>query len=200
MFCSYCGNKVPDNAKFCNKCGASLVSAPVDAPVYKAPEQPAYSAPQQPSYSAPVQPAYSSPAVQNSLTAGSIAMAICAIVAFAMLLLPWVDLGWGLTLSYFELMDASGEAGYFFDEADTMNVIMICCLIVFGILELFTIIKGFMNSGKGAGIGAGVFGMLMVLALMIYTEFEMDIFGVGVYLFFAMSLALLIIAAAKKNG
>ncbi len=202
MFCSYCGNKVPDNAKFCNSCGASLVSEPVEAPVYKEPEQPSYSAPAQPSYSAPQQYAYSAPvqpvgtapAGQRGLTTGSIVMAVCAIAAFVMLLLPWVDLGWGITANYFDLIDASGFAD------DTMNAILICCLIVFGILDLLTIIKGFMNSGKGFGIGAGIFGMLTVLALMIYAEFEMDFFGVGVYLFFAMSLALLIIAASKKNG
>ena len=46
MFCKYCGAQVPDGAKFCPKCGATLTSAPQtpqpEAPKPPQPQQQAY--------------------------------------------------------------------------------------------------------------------------------------------------------------
>ena len=70
MFCTKCGNQVPDGAKFCGVCGNALASAqepvitpPVEEPVFEAPvQEPVYEAPvQEPVYEAPVQ-AYEPPA------------------------------------------------------------------------------------------------------------------------------------------
>lgn len=41
MFCKYCGAQVPDGAKFCPKCGATLTSAP-QAPQPEAPKPPQF--------------------------------------------------------------------------------------------------------------------------------------------------------------
>ncbi len=52
MFCSNCGNKLPDNAKFCTECGAKIASAesqptqqPASAPAFEpvAEKTPVYS-------------------------------------------------------------------------------------------------------------------------------------------------------------
>ncbi len=48
MFCNNCGKKMPDNAGFCNECGAPLNRAP-QQPTYQ--QQPAYQ--QQPSQNKP---------------------------------------------------------------------------------------------------------------------------------------------------
>lgn len=70
MFCSRCGTKLDDNAKFCSSCGSPVAAPAPQEPVYAAPAEPAqtvYSAPvepAQPVYSAPVEPAqtaYSAP-------------------------------------------------------------------------------------------------------------------------------------------
>lgn len=55
MFCEDCGNKLPDNAKFCDACGARM-----DTPVYQAPlEEDAWPppSPQQPPYASSQQTA-----------------------------------------------------------------------------------------------------------------------------------------------
>ena len=41
MYCRFCGTKIPDNVKFCPKCGASLAPVPSAAPVESAPAAPA---------------------------------------------------------------------------------------------------------------------------------------------------------------
>ena len=54
MFCTNCGNQIPDDAKFCTACGAPVrAAAPVRAPqqTYQAPQQ-TYQAPQQTAYQA----------------------------------------------------------------------------------------------------------------------------------------------------
>ena len=73
MFCTNCGNKLEDSAKFCPYCGqmietkaqpaAQAQPAPAQPtqpaqPTYTAPEQPTYTAPEQPTYTAPEQPTY----------------------------------------------------------------------------------------------------------------------------------------------
>lgn len=41
MYCRFCGTKIPDNVKFCPKCGASLAPVPSAAPEESAPAAPA---------------------------------------------------------------------------------------------------------------------------------------------------------------
>lgn len=48
MICPNCGNQVPDNMPFCDRCGARM-PAPAPQPPYSAP-QPTYGAPQPPVY------------------------------------------------------------------------------------------------------------------------------------------------------
>lgn len=63
MICSKCGNAMPDNARFCNRCGNSLTAQPAPQPVYQQPSpQPAYqqSAPP-PVYQQPAPAAYAAP-------------------------------------------------------------------------------------------------------------------------------------------
>lgn len=72
MFCTNCGNQIPDNSAFCPNCGTTP-SAPAQQPqqpVYQQPQQPVYQQPaypqqpayQQPVYQQPQQPAYQQPA------------------------------------------------------------------------------------------------------------------------------------------
>ena len=62
MICSKCGAQLPDNAQFCDKCGASTIVANApQQPQYQAPQQPQY---QQPQYQAPMQPQYQQPQYQ----------------------------------------------------------------------------------------------------------------------------------------
>ncbi len=65
MFCENCGNKLPDEAKFCGGCGAKTdpvqpahiaveepaLTRPVPPPVYTPPTQTAYASQQPPAYS-----------------------------------------------------------------------------------------------------------------------------------------------------
>ena len=41
MYCRFCGTKIPDNVKFCPKCGASLAPVPSAAPEESVPAAPA---------------------------------------------------------------------------------------------------------------------------------------------------------------
>lgn len=57
MFCSNCGNQIPEDSLFCGNCGTKVEAPAAPQPAYKAPQQPAYQAVQEPVYVAP-QPAY----------------------------------------------------------------------------------------------------------------------------------------------
>lgn len=57
MFCSNCGNQVPDGQKFCSNCGANVTPVQPQQPQY---QQPQYQQPQQPMYQQPQQ-AYGQP-------------------------------------------------------------------------------------------------------------------------------------------
>lgn len=73
MFCSNCGNQIPEGSLFCGNCGTKVEAPAAPQPAYKAPQQPAYQAVQEPVYVAP-QPAYQAvqqpvqvaPAVNNA--------------------------------------------------------------------------------------------------------------------------------------
>ena len=65
MFCTNCGNKLEDSAKFCPYCGqmietkAQPAAQAQPAPAQPTqPAQPTYTAPEQPTYTAPAQPTY----------------------------------------------------------------------------------------------------------------------------------------------
>ena len=61
MFCSKCGQQLPDGSAFCSVCGApQTVAAP--QPAYQQPAQPVY---QQPVYQQPAQPVYQQPVYQQ---------------------------------------------------------------------------------------------------------------------------------------
>ena len=65
MFCTNCGNQIPDGAKFCTVCGAPVrAAAPVRA------QQPTYQTQQQPAYQAAPQavPVYAVPAAKAKQT------------------------------------------------------------------------------------------------------------------------------------
>ncbi len=57
-FCTYCGSKVEDNAKFCTACGAPIETAKTPAAQEPVPVQGSYTAPIQGSYTAPQQGTY----------------------------------------------------------------------------------------------------------------------------------------------
>jgi len=59
-FCTYCGSKVEDNAKFCTACGAPIETAKTPAAQEPVPVQGSYTAPIQGSYTAPNQGTYTS--------------------------------------------------------------------------------------------------------------------------------------------
>ncbi len=64
MFCSQCGNKLPDNAKFCARCGQRAMRAPVPEPVFEAPvPEPVFETPiPEPVFEAPVpEPVFEAP-------------------------------------------------------------------------------------------------------------------------------------------
>lgn len=64
MFCTHCGNQIPDNSSFCPNCGRTVEQQPVQQPTYQ-PEQPVYRQPEQPVYQQPVQqPVYQQPVGQ----------------------------------------------------------------------------------------------------------------------------------------
>ncbi len=63
MFCSNCGNQVPDGQAFCSNCGANVAQAQPQQPqqpMYQQPQQP-----QQPYYQQPQQPTYQQPMYQQ---------------------------------------------------------------------------------------------------------------------------------------
>lgn len=63
MFCSNCGNQVPDGQKFCSNCGANVAPVQPQQPqqtYYQQPQQP-----QQPYYQQPQQPTYQQPMYQQ---------------------------------------------------------------------------------------------------------------------------------------
>lgn len=70
-FCSYCGTKLEENAKFCTACGAQAEPAPVQSVLSQEPEaapqtesetiQGSYTAPAQGTYTAPAQGSYTAP-------------------------------------------------------------------------------------------------------------------------------------------
>lgn len=84
MFCTKCGNQVPDNAKFCGVCGNSL--APVEEPVFTPPvEEPVFAPPvEEPVFTPPVEePAFtlSTPATPKKKgKGGKVALGIIALV------------------------------------------------------------------------------------------------------------------------
>lgn len=57
MFCSNCGTKLPDDARFCVNCGNPMASAPAAPAENPAPVAPVYNRPAAPVYSAPAAPA-----------------------------------------------------------------------------------------------------------------------------------------------
>ena len=59
MFCSNCGNQVPDGQKFCSNCGANVAPAQPQQP--QQPQQTYYQQPQQPQQPMYQQPTYQQP-------------------------------------------------------------------------------------------------------------------------------------------
>ena len=50
MFCRHCGASLPDNAKFCPKCGTQVAAAPQPSPIAPEPEPQRGAAPVPPAY------------------------------------------------------------------------------------------------------------------------------------------------------
>ncbi|MDW7656534.1 MAG: zinc ribbon domain-containing protein, partial [Bacillota bacterium] len=73
MYCPNCGKQNPDDAKFCESCGAptGAVETPKAAPPPPPPPPPQYSAPPPPAYSAPVQQQYYQQPPSYSTTGGA---------------------------------------------------------------------------------------------------------------------------------
>ena len=75
MFCSNCGNNIPDGSVNCPVCGAAVQQQQPQQPVY---QQPAY---QQPAYQQ--QPVYQQPAADDGsgsiLTFGILGLALCEV-------------------------------------------------------------------------------------------------------------------------
>ena len=71
MFCTKCGQCLPDTARFCTRCGNAFATPPAPRPMYQRPvyQQPVYQQPvyQQPAYQQPVyqQPVYQQPVQQR---------------------------------------------------------------------------------------------------------------------------------------
>ena len=61
MFCTKCGQQLPDGSAFCSVCGAPQ-AAPAPQPQYQQPVQPQYQQPVQPQYQQPAQAVYPQPA------------------------------------------------------------------------------------------------------------------------------------------
>ncbi len=83
MFCEKCGNQIPDNATFCEKCGAPTNATPGAGPYAAPPPRPAapqYAAPQ---YAAPppqyAAPAYAPPGGEVSVGSWMISLIVCAL-------------------------------------------------------------------------------------------------------------------------
>lgn len=195
MFCPECGCRNDDNSKFCVSCGTPLAMfAQPDTPVYNTTpigyttEAPAFN---------PAPAAYApAPAVKPRKSGNGIAAAISAIITFLMFFLPWLSV-WGYSMSYFDMMDVSGDLGWIIDEADTVSAILIICMIAFFVLAIITIVKGFKGKTSGCGIAAGIIGICMVLALAIAMEFELEYMGVGAYMFLASSIVILVLSCKK---
>ncbi|MDO4815789.1 MAG: zinc-ribbon domain-containing protein [Bacillota bacterium] len=181
-----------------------------ETPMYNSPEQPVYNPyaqPETPMYNSPEQPAYNpyaqpgmrmdAPlAAQSKRKGAGIGAAVTAIIAFLMFFLPWLG-AWGFSMNYIDMMDVSGDLGWIVDEAETVSAILIICMVVFSVLAIITIVKGFMGKTSGCGIAAGIIGIIMVLALAIAMEFELEYMGIGAYLFFAASVTLLVLSCKK---
>lgn len=80
MFCKNCGQKVPDNAAFCPKCGqnvgtATVKTTPAPTPIYQ-PQAPIYQPQQSPVYRPQQVPAYQS---QSGYQAQPAAVAVAAV-------------------------------------------------------------------------------------------------------------------------
>ncbi len=63
-YCTKCGNQLPDDSKFCDRCGAPSpepVRQPVQQPVYQPMQQPVFQPVQQPVYQPMQQPVYQQP-------------------------------------------------------------------------------------------------------------------------------------------
>lgn len=93
MFCENCGNKIPDEAKFCPVCGATLGATPPSytAPPYAAPEQPPVR-PAAPAY-VPQQPvSYAAQQANPPLTVGQylgMYLLMCVPILNIVLLFMW---------------------------------------------------------------------------------------------------------------
>lgn len=61
MFCSNCGNQIPEGSAFCGNCGTKVEAQAAPQPAYEAVQQPAYEAVQQPAYAVPQQPVQVAP-------------------------------------------------------------------------------------------------------------------------------------------
>ena len=106
MLCNQCGASLPDDATFCNNCGA-----PVAQPQYQQPQQPQYQQPQyqQPQYQQPApyqqpQPMYAQPMDQgfdpqeaslskSILTMGILSICFCLIIAVLGVVFGGIALG-----------------------------------------------------------------------------------------------------------
>lgn len=111
MFCTKCGNQVPENTKFCGVCGNSL--APAEEPVFTPPvEEPVYTPPvQEPVVTPPVQePAFqlSTPATPKKKgNGGKIALGVVALVLVVGIVLAAFN--WNSVMRFFNRNFAQPE-------------------------------------------------------------------------------------------
>lgn len=111
MFCTKCGNQVPDNTKFCGVCGNSL--APAEEPVFTAPvEEPVFAPPvEEPVFTPPVEePAFtlSTPATPKKKgNGGKIALAAVALILVVGIVLAAFN--WNSVMRFFNRNFAQPE-------------------------------------------------------------------------------------------
>ena len=183
MFCSKCGNQIPDGSKFCPKCGSQLgqVPAPAAAPAT------------QPAASPCVAPVRATPGT-DVLKIGRIVAAAVAIIAF---FLPIVSFGaFGISASMSPMQMATGTEVMGFDmDGQAENFLFLAIGVLALVLALLP--------GRAGAIGGIVSGVLTIGFLLLWQGQAIGDAGsyatleIGFYLYILAGLALAALGIAS---